>query len=129
MIPPYTLAQALEIHDELLTLFSGSAGMRDQGALESALHQPHGSYFGQESYPGPLAQAGAYLFYVASAHAFIDGNKRTAAALAVGWLRAHRIGIADENGFVELTLQVARGELDVQAVINTLSDLTVVLES
>jgi death-on-curing protein len=55
--------------------------------------------------------AAAYLFHIVQNHPFIDGNKRTGAAAAIIFLAMNDIEIAaDEDGWVELTLWVARGE-------------------
>ena len=59
----------------------------DFGKVESALH----SSFYPGSYPfmhgGIAGIAGAMAFYLTQAHAFVDGNKRTAAAAATAFMR------------------------------------------
>ena len=42
--------EALHLHRLLLTQSGGLPGVRDQGALESALAQPHMTFGGQELY-------------------------------------------------------------------------------
>ena len=56
--------------------------MRDQGLLESALHRPQSGYYRTVD-----EQAAALLQSVAQNHAFVDGNKRMAFALAAVFLR------------------------------------------
>ena len=57
--------------------------------------------------------AAAYLYHIVQNHPFIDGNKRTGAAAAIIFLAMNDVEIeADEEGLVELTLVVARGEAD-----------------
>ena len=46
-----TLEQALELHDDAMAAFGGSLGVRDPGALASALAQPAMEAFGVEMYP------------------------------------------------------------------------------
>ena len=66
----------------------------DIGKVESALH----SAFYPGSYPfhhGGLAKiAGAMAFYLTKAHAFFDGNKRTALLSSVTFLELNGIGLS-----------------------------------
>jgi len=64
------------IHEEQLAEHGGSAGLRDEGLLESALARPQNFAF----YGGPdvAACAAAYGYGLSRNHPFIDGNKRTA---------------------------------------------------
>lgn len=71
----------LLLHDESLAEHGGSAGMRDEGLLDSALARP----LNLEAYGEPdiAALAASYGVGLAKNHPFVDGNKR-AAFLAVG---------------------------------------------
>ncbi len=77
-----TLEEALELHRALLERFGGSTGIRDLGALESALYRPQTGY-----YDTLAAQAAAAMQSLAMNHPFIDGNKRVAFALTAVFLR------------------------------------------
>ena len=68
-----TVEETLEMHVELINDFGGSHGVRDLGALESALMRPQIGY-----YDGILEEAAAMLESLAVNHPFIDGNKRVA---------------------------------------------------
>jgi death on curing protein len=71
---------AVAIHDEQLTEHGGGMGLRDEGALLSALARARNiAAYGE---PDVAALAAAYAFGVARNHPFIDGNKRTAWVLA-----------------------------------------------
>lgn len=74
-----TVDQVLEYHQEALA-FGGSAGARSEHLLASAVFQPQQSAFGEDAYPEIVDKAAAYCFFMAKNHAFVDGNKRTAAA-------------------------------------------------
>lgn len=70
---------ALAIHDRQLSEHGGSAGVRDESLLDSALARPQQAHaYGN---PSPdLADLAAGLAYgLARNHPFVDGNKRTAA--------------------------------------------------
>lgn len=63
----------------------------DIPSLESAIHAPFQVIMGQARRPGVYDRAAALLVHLAKAHAFHDGNKRTALHLAVFYLRLNRI--------------------------------------
>ena len=70
-----TLEEVIAIHDAQIAEFGGSAGLRDAGALESAIMRPQLGY-----YDGLLDEAAALLESLTMNHPFVDGNKRTAFA-------------------------------------------------
>jgi len=76
------------VHDRQLAEHGGLDGVRDQGAVESALARPRNlAAYGD---PDAAALAASYAFGFARNHGFADGNKRTA------WILA-RVSLAD-NG-------------------------------
>jgi death on curing protein len=77
-----TLEEALELHRVLLERFGGSTGVRDLGALESALFRPQTGH-----YDALAVQAAALMQSLAMNHPFVDGNKRVAFALTAIFLR------------------------------------------
>ena len=77
------------VHDRQLAEHGGADGIRDAGAVDSALARPRNlAAYGD---PDAADLAAAYMYGLARSHAFIDGNKRTA------WV-AGRLFLAD-NGF------------------------------
>jgi death on curing protein len=77
------------VHDRQIAEHGGLEGVRDQGAVESALDRPRNlAAYGA---PDAAALAAAYAFGMLRNHGFADGNKRTA------WIVA-RLFLAD-NGF------------------------------
>ena len=64
------------IHEEQLAQHGGSAGLRDQGLLESALARPQN--LASHGKPDVAACAAAYGYGLSRNHPFVDGNKRTA---------------------------------------------------
>jgi len=114
-----TLDDALEIHADMIESYGGSAGVRDMGLLESALAQPRATFDGEYLLPNIRSMASAYLLSIAKNHPFIDGNKRTAAASAVVFLKANgfEFRAAQDEELAEITERVAasqatREELD-----------------
>ena len=86
-----TVADALTLHELLIQRYGGSAGIRDVGALESALFRPQSGY-----YDDTIAEAAALLESLAINHPFIDGNKRIAFAVADVFLRINGYRIVNQ---------------------------------
>ena len=83
---------ALAVHDRQLAEHGGGAGIRDAGALESALARPVNRWnYGEDDL---AALAAAYAFGVARNHPFVDGNKRTAWVLARLFLALNGVALA-----------------------------------
>ena len=71
-----TLAEVVELHRRLLQATGGASGIRDLGALESAIAQPKASFGGADLYPTLVEKAAALCLALVQGHAFLDGNKR-----------------------------------------------------
>jgi death-on-curing protein len=83
-----TTADALFFHKELMARYGGASGVRDLGALESALHRPQTGY-----YQTLVHEAAALFESLIKNHPFLDGNKRVAFAVLDVFLRinGHRL--------------------------------------
>jgi death-on-curing protein len=102
-----------EIHAEAIARFGGLDGVRKTALLESAVAEPHASFGGQSPYKDLAEVAAAYLFYLCRNHPFIDGNKRTALAACIVFLRLNGIEPnADGPGWEDLALAVAANAID-----------------
>jgi death-on-curing protein len=122
MTPEFlTVEDVVEIHALQFERFGGSAGIRDQGLLESAVAQPQMTFGGQFVHADLFAMAAAYLFHLVQGHAFVDGNKRVGLLAALVFLDIN--GISIERGsetLYELTLAVAEGRTDKEEVAGVL---------
>lgn len=54
--------QVLMLHERLIEATGGSAGIRDEGMLDSALSNPFQSFGGEELYPSIQAKAAQFCF-------------------------------------------------------------------
>lgn len=101
---------ALAIHDRQLAEHGGGTGIRDAGALESAVARPVNRWtYGEDD---RCVLAAAYAFGVARNHPFVDGNKRTAWVLARSFLRLNNMSLECDPQDATLTvLALAAGEL------------------
>ena len=75
-------ADALFFHQQLIERYGGAPGIRDVGALESALHRPQTGY-----YDTIVHEAAALLESLVQNHPLFDGNKRVAFAVVDVFLR------------------------------------------
>jgi death-on-curing protein len=102
-----------EIHAEAIARFGGSEGVRDKALLESAVAAPQASFGGKSPYRDLDEVAAAYLYYLCRNHPFVDGNKRTALASCIVFLRLNGIEPSpDGPEWEELVLAIAEGRLD-----------------
>jgi death-on-curing protein len=97
------------IHETGIDAFGGSPGIRDAGLLDSALALPRQG-FGEECvHEFPFGMAAAYLFHICVNHPFVDGNKRTALASCISFLRMNGWNLAaSEDAAFATELDVAK---------------------
>ncbi len=72
-----SIEEVLIIHDDMISRYGGSFGIRDMGLIESALARPKASFGGIDLYPGIIDKAASLFHSLMFNHAFADGNKRT----------------------------------------------------
>lgn len=108
-----TVADALALHAILIKRYGGSDGVRDMGALESALFRPQTGY-----YKDLIAEGAALLESLAINHPFIDGNKRVAFAVTDTFLRINgfRFAIASDKIYEKLINLFESGDFRFEAL-------------
>lgn len=112
-----SLDEVLEIHEQQIERYGGSAGIRDPAGLESAVATPQATFGGEFLHPSIPAMAAAYLFHLCQNHAFIDGNKRVGANAAITFLLMNDWDATfGEEELVDLVLSVASGRLGKEAL-------------
>jgi death on curing protein len=109
-----TFDDVISTHAILIARFGGAAGIRDRGALESALARPQSGY-----YPDVIQEAAALWESLSQNHPFVDGNKRLAVTVTAAFLKVngYRLEFDDVEAFSFLSglYQTARmrfAELD-----------------
>ncbi len=103
---------ALAIHDRQLAEHGGSAGVRDESLLDSALARPQQLHAYGDPTPDLADLAASLAFGIARNHPFVDGNKRTAHVCYRTFLALNGADIiaSDEDKYVT-TLALAEGSL------------------
>ena len=101
----------LTIHARLIEETGGSSGLIDHGSLESALAAAENRYNYENA--DVIACAATYAFHLTQAHAFVDGNKRIAAAISEVFLESNGFELMMTNDeIVQLFMNIAAGRLN-----------------
>jgi death on curing protein len=111
-----TLDELLSIHQDAIVFAGGASGVRNPGALESALARPFTSFGGVEIFPGLEAKVAALIDSLIAFHPFIDGNKRTALAAANICLQLHGKHIIPSKEVEPYFWSIARGEQTIEEI-------------
>ncbi|HYL45889.1 MAG TPA: type II toxin-antitoxin system death-on-curing family toxin [Candidatus Limnocylindrales bacterium] len=103
---------ALALHDRLLALEGGAAGLRDKGLLESALARPK-QLLAYGHKPDIIQMAAAYTAGIVLDHPFVDGNKRTGFVVGVLFLElnGYRLAASEEDA-AQAMLSLAAGTME-----------------
>ena len=103
---------ALALHDRLLALHGGAAGLREDALLKSALARPkqHCAY---GSSLDVIDLAALYTAGIVHNHPLVDGNKRTGFVVGILFLElnGYRFNAAEEAA-AQAVLALAAGTLD-----------------
>ena len=99
-------------HEQLIDLYGGTMGIRDEGMLDSALGQPK-VMFGDSFLNDSITEmAAAYGFHLCNNHPFIDGNKRIAFVAMDTFLQKNGYEIcATEKEAYGIMIKLASGKL------------------
>ena len=110
-----TVATVKALHEVVLRVHGGSAGIREENLLESAVAAPQATMMGRPMIEDPIEVAAAYLFYLCRNHPFVDGKKRAALATCLvflgqnGLLPEQKI---DDDALEAFVLDVAASRID-----------------
>ena len=102
----------LAIHEDRVRKYGGSSSIRDVGLLESAIGNVSATFEGVFLHETIFEMAAAYLYGICKNHPFIDGNKRTALACALAFLRLNGKSIrSSQDALYDLVIGVAEGRV------------------
>ena len=118
------LAAVLEFHGHSIAEFGGSLGIRDRGAIESALDRPKNLLaYGD---PDLFDLAASYTSGLCQNHGFVDGNKRTAFVTGALFLALNGYSIeAEQAEVIAAMLSLAEHSIDEAGYAQWLKDHTV----
>ncbi len=116
-----SLDEVIAIHDNMVSLYGGSHGIRDLGLVESAISRPKTSFGGQDLYPDIFTKAAALFHSLMFNHAFIDGNKRTTITTVARFLSINGYNLnATDREFVDFPLRVENNHLSFEEIADWL---------
>lgn len=122
----FSIEDVLHLHELSITQFGGSSGLRDQGLLEAAIAMPLAQFGGVDLHPDVESKAAAYLFHISQAHAFVDGNKRTAMAAALTFIVLNGFDYdATDKELIEIGMGVAAGAIGKDELIERIRKIVV----
>jgi len=121
-----TVEDVLALHEDQVQRFGGSAGIRDAGALESAVATPAASFDGKFLHEDLFQVAAAYALHIAENQPFIDGNKRTGLNAALVFLDVNGWVVADPDmRLYDAMMALSSGSLDKPGLAELLRELAV----
>ena len=105
----------LTVHAMLIAETGGTSGLRDEALLESALTAAENRNHYESA--DAVTCAATYAYHLTQSHAFIDGNKRVAAAVSETFLETNGFELLMTNEeIVVLFLAIASSELSREQV-------------
>lgn len=118
-----SLVEILELHEAIIASNGGARGIRDVGALESAVNQPRLTFEQFDLYPDLVSKAAALCFSLVMNHPFIDGNKRIGHAAMETFLILNGSEIdADVDEQERLIVDLAAGKLTREELTSYIND-------
>lgn len=113
--------QALLIQQRTIAEHGGTPGLRDAGALESALMAVRHRFLYENA--DIIVCAATYAYHLSQAHAFLDGNKRIAAQATEIFLLLNEVRLhATNDQIVDLFLGIAAGAVTREQIEQTLAE-------
>ncbi|KAF1084042.1 Toxin Doc [Sporotomaculum syntrophicum] len=115
----------LLFHEQLIQIYGGSYGVRDENLLDSALQQPKATFDGKYLHDNLLKMAAAYGYHSCNNHPFIDGNKRIALVAMDVFLQRNGFEItACEKDTFKMMMDLASGRLSKDELVIWLKNNT-----
>jgi death-on-curing protein len=113
------------LHLQSIAAAGGSAGIRDEGLLQSAVDRPRNLHVYGDA-PTVHSLAAAYGFGIVRNHPFIDGNKRAGILATAVFLDVNGYAFRpNEAEAVKIVLALAAREIDEAVFADWISDFTI----
>jgi len=109
--------QVLYLHNMMHKATGGSAGLRDIGALESALYHAYATFEGNDLYPTIEVKAARQAYGIIRNHPFVDGNKRTGLFVMLAFLKLNGIKLNfSQPELVKLAMGISDGTINPEKI-------------
>ncbi len=104
-----------------ITEHGGTPGLRDEGAVESALNAVRNRQYYEDA--TIIQCAATYAYHLSQAHAFLDGNKRIAALATEIFLALNGLALrATNDELADFFLSIAASDLSRQQIEQQLTE-------
>jgi death on curing protein len=115
------LEDILLLHKYSIEKYGGANGIRDTGALESAIARPFQTFGGEDLYPTVFEKAAALGESLIVNHPFVDGNKRTGFSAMVAFVmeEGYVLTAAQEEAY-NLTIAISTNKHSFDEITNWL---------
>ena len=119
----FSKEKILLLHKILAEATGGSAGVRDEALLDSALESAFAGFGDKEFYP-TKEEKGARLGYaLISNQAFVDGNKRIGLYVMLSFLEMNGVPVqCTDDELVKIGLSVAEGNMGYDELLQWVLD-------
>ena len=118
-----TKEQILLLQQDLIEQTGSTAGLRDEGLLESALFTPFQSFDGNDMFPSLQQKAARLGFGLIQNHPFVDGNKRIGAHVMLVFLALNGIELEyTQQELSDMALQTASGALQFEDMVKWIAE-------
>ncbi len=115
MIWKPTMKQIMRLHEKMAQRTGGSAGVREEGLIESALLRADAGFGDYEMYPTAEEKAAAVCCGLIGNHGFVDGNKRIGVAVMLLMLKMNGIALSyTQQELTKFGLDAAQGLVTVE---------------
>ena len=114
-----TKEQIILLHSSIIRKTGGTAGLRDESLLESAISAPLQTFEGTDMFLTDLQKIIRLSYGLIANHAFVDGNKRIGAHVLLILLSANKISMEySQQELIDCVLAIASGSLSYDEFCN-----------
>jgi death-on-curing protein len=111
------IKDVLLLHKIMCRATGGASGIRDKGALESALYHAYATFDGKDLYESIEEKAARHAYGVIRNHPFLDGNKRTGLFVMLIFLELNNIKLNfSQLELVALGTGIADGSINPEEI-------------
>ena len=111
----------LKLHGDLIKIFGGIDGIRDENLLDSAIETPFQTFGGEDLYLTLIEKAALLGYGLIKNHPFLDGNKRIGTHAMLTFLDINGAEIEfDEDELIKMIFNVADNSITYEEFLNWL---------
>lgn len=119
----FSKEKILLLHKILAEATGGSAGVRDEALLDSALESAFAGFGEREFYPSKEEKGARLGYALISNHAFVDGNKRIGIYVMLSFLEMNGVPVTcTDEELVSIGLSLADGSMGYDELLQWVLD-------